>query len=177
MDDLLAFQFLAWPPYFSRCFVFTLNVPKITSFSGVFLKYKAIKIMFAQIISFEYIIFIIIIRMTCLGHFIICSQILYFRLSYILVLLLLLFLLLLLLLLLYQLWTNVIHFRFRKISNTIWQHVLIIYQLFKIRTGYRNNSSIVIGADKRIVGGCLRFCYRQNSKPLILWSSTYNNYS
>ena len=41
---------------------------------------------------------------------------------------------------------------------------------------YRNNSSIVIGAEKRIVGGCSRFCYRQNSKPLILWSSTYNNY-
>jgi hypothetical protein len=51
-------------------------------------------------------------------------------------LLLLLLVLLLLLLLLYQLWRNVIHFRFRKISNTIWQHVLIIYQLFKIRPGH-----------------------------------------
>jgi hypothetical protein len=66
--------------------------------------YKAINIIFAQIISLLHIIFIIIIRMTCLGDFIICSQILYFRLSYILALrvpdLLLLLLLLLLILLL-----------------------------------------------------------------------------
>jgi hypothetical protein len=41
-------------------------------------KYKAIKIIFAQIISLVYIIFIIIIRMTCLDHFMICTQILYF---------------------------------------------------------------------------------------------------
>jgi len=93
-------------------------VPKITSFSGVFRKYKAIKIIFAHIISLVYIIFIIIIRMTCLGHFIIFSQILYFRLSYTLALRVPD------LLLLYQLWTNVIHIRFRKISNTIWQHDL-----------------------------------------------------